>query len=63
MNEAGAPEAGKDSNPAPEDFAHGVGYSLSPKEECKAKGLSQKMFYSSRTVKQATARFKHLLVD
>lgn len=37
MRETGAPAAGKDSNLAPEDFAHGVGYSLSPKEEQKVR--------------------------
>lgn len=51
MNETGAPEARKDSNPALEDFALGVGYSLSPKEECQAKDPSQKICYSSRTLK------------
>lgn len=43
MNGSAAPEAGKDSNPSPEDFAHGVGPSLSPKEESWAKDPSQKM--------------------
>lgn len=43
MNESVAPEAGKDSNPSPVDFAHGVCSSLSPKEESWAKDPSQKM--------------------
>lgn len=53
MNESVAPEAGKDSNPSPVDFAHGVCSSLSPKGELGKRSKSENG-YSSRTMKQAT---------